>query len=118
MIKTRKKKRSILWASELSEMAICERRVFFRHRLGTRHSARQRQAMREGIQFHRALHQQAMGREATVDSGMARHGFRLLFAFLAAMAGWVSRVLAALTEPRLGMRCELRRSASRSRARR
>lgn len=117
MIKTRKPKSSILWASELSEMAICERRVLFRHRLGTRHSVRQRQAMREGTQLHRALHQQAMGREATVDSGMTQQRFRLLFAFLFAMARWVSQVLAALTEPRLGTWRGLRRRTSRPRTR-
>ncbi len=49
----RRKEPCRLGASELAQMAVCERRVLLEHRHGKRLTAEQRRAMREGQGVHR-----------------------------------------------------------------
>jgi hypothetical protein len=50
--KTRRKRSKAVSASELAQMGVCERLIFFEHYYGKRSSASQRAAMERGLEEH------------------------------------------------------------------
>jgi len=57
--KRQRPKQRIVWASQLAEMSICERRARLKARFGERLTPRQQKRVEEGIAAHANLHRQS-----------------------------------------------------------
>jgi hypothetical protein len=59
--KIRRKRSKAVSASELAQMGVCERLVFFEHRYGKRLSASQRAAIERGLEEHDRFYREGIG---------------------------------------------------------
>jgi hypothetical protein len=59
--KTRRKRAKAVSASELAQMGMCERLVFFEHHLGKRSTASQRAAIQRGLKEHERFYVDGLG---------------------------------------------------------
>lgn len=59
--KTRRKKPKAVSASELAQMGVCERLVFFEHHYGKRSTASQRAAIERGLDEHDRFYREGIG---------------------------------------------------------
>lgn len=59
------RRRDSVSASELAEMAVCERRVLLSHLHGERRTKAQRDAMRRGLRAHDRFHREGLAANAS-----------------------------------------------------
>jgi hypothetical protein len=62
--KTRRKRSKAVSASELAQMGVCERLVFFEHYYGKRITASQRAAIERGLEEHARFYREGIGTSA------------------------------------------------------